>query len=521
MVGGGITGAGVALDLAHRGVDVAIVERADWGASTSSASSRLIHGGLRYLENFEFGLVRESCLERALLLRNAAGLVWPEQFAFPIRRGDRVGRMKMAAGLWLYTALSVPRALGLPKMLSAPRLARRLPSVGRESLLGAGSYLDGATDDARLTLAVVQTARQAGARALSRVEAIAIENGDAGVSIELRDLEEGETREARARAGVLAAGPFTDALRNRASLGSRWIQPTRGTHILVPRDRLPTDGAVIFPSHLDGRILFLIPWPRYTVIGTTDIDADPGQDVRATGAEVRYLLETANGLCPDAGLGPNDVVSTYAGLRPLIRAPEDDPSARSRGERIEREQSLYTIAGGKLTTWRAMAESLCARLTADLGIGESGSKSPTRSLRLHSAFESPVPRPRPMGSCTAEDPDEWALSRAWSRRYAALEPEVRRWCRASEHGMRAFDPETLLGEVGWAVENEDALEASDFLFRRTDLGLGPLDVARSAVPEILDTMAGKLDWSAERRTASEDAAIADLERIHAWKSDPP
>lgn len=520
VVGGGITGAGVALDLALRGVAVLLVEKGDWGSSTSSASSRLVHGGLRYLENYELGLVRESCLERALLLRNAAGLVWPEQFAFPIRRGDRVGRWKMAAGLWLYTALSIPRALGLPKMLSAQRLAGRIPSVARDALLGAGSYLDGATDDARLTLAVVQSARRAGARCLSRIEARSIENGTSGVSVQLDDLEGPNTHEVHARAGVLAAGPFTDGLRGRAGLDPSWIQATRGTHILVPRNRLPTDGAVIFPSHLDGRILFLIPWPRYTVIGTTDIDADPDHEVRATGAEVRYLLETANGLCPDAGLGPDDVVSTYAGLRPLIRAPEDNPSARSRGERIEREQSLYTIAGGKLTTWRGMAEGLCARLTADLGIGAQGAKSPTRNHRLHSALDDPVPRPQwsspPSGSVEADS----VLSTAWRRRYASLGPEVTAWCRGQEAGWEPLDPETRLGEVSWATNHEDALDAADFLFRRTDLALGPRDLAEAALDRVVDRMGSSLGWTTERGETSHSAALEEIARAHAWKSDP-
>src|SRR6185503_12324060 len=160
------------------------------------------------------------------------------------------------------------------------------------------------------------------------------------------------------RAVILAGGPFTDGLRERAGLGRGWIRPTRGSHVLVPRERLPTDGAVIFPSPLDGRVMFLIPWPRYTVIGTTDLDTDGESPVRATLAEVRYLLASANGLVPGAELGPADVVSTWAGLRPLLAANGDSPSARSREERVEREGSIYTIAGGKLTGFRSMAERL-------------------------------------------------------------------------------------------------------------------------------------------------------------------
>jgi len=192
VVGGGITGAGLALDLAARGVRVALVERDDWASATSSASSRLIHGGLRYLEQFEFGLVRDSCLERGLLLRNAAGLVWPERFVFPLHRGGPVGRLKLAAGLGLYTLVSVPRVLGLPRMHGRATVERWIPGVRSEGLRGGGSYLDGGTHDARLTLAVVLSALERGAIALSRVEALALESGTSGARVRLRDRLSGE-----------------------------------------------------------------------------------------------------------------------------------------------------------------------------------------------------------------------------------------------------------------------------------------------------------------------------------------
>src|SRR5262245_13418099 len=177
VIGGGITGAGLALDLVARGLRTALIERDDWASATSSASSRLIHGGLRYLEQFEFGLVRDSCLERGLMLQNAAGLVWPESFVFPVHRGDPTGRIKLAAGLALYTLVSVPRVLGLPHLHSPGEIARHVPGIRAAGLRGGGSYLDGATHDARLTLAVVLSAAARGALALSRVELLSLENG--------------------------------------------------------------------------------------------------------------------------------------------------------------------------------------------------------------------------------------------------------------------------------------------------------------------------------------------------------
>jgi glycerol-3-phosphate dehydrogenase len=519
IVGGGITGAGLALDLVTRGVRVALVEREDWASGTSSASSRLIHGGLRYLEQLEFGLVRDSCLERGLLLRNAAGLVWPERFVFPVLGGGPTGCLKLAAGLGLYTLVSVPRVLGMPQLHGPSAVARSLPAVQRAGLRGGGSYLDGATHDARLTLAVVLSAAARGAIALSRVEAVALENGAGGARVHLRDRLDGEERELTARAVVLAGGPFTDALRQRAGLAAGWIRPTRGTHILVPRERLPTDGAVIFPSPLDGRVMFLIPWPRYTVVGTTDLDADPSLPCQATREEVRYLLDSSNALAPAAALAESDVVSSWAGLRPLLAANGASPSARSREERVEREGSCYTIAGGKLTGFRSMAERLGARVARELGLGDAGARSPTRSLRLWAAFDRPVARP---GWSRLDESGHVQgvgdpVQVAWERRYAALGREVAETCERAPEGRTPLDAETLLGEVDWAVRHEDCLSACDFLLRRTDLGHGPLPTLEPVCARVLERMASLSGWSKGRTEAERSALREALASRHAWR----
>lgn len=525
VIGGGITGAGLALDLTLRGLRTALVERDDWAAATSSASSRLIHGGLRYLEHFELGLVRDSCLERGLLLENAAGLVWPENFVFPVHRGGPTSRLKLAAGLGLYSLLSVPRVLGLPRIHSRRAVARRVPGIRADGLVGGGSYLDGATHDARLTLAVVLSALAQGALALSRVEARAIENGKSGARVLLHDRLSGEERSLTPRAVILAGGPATDRLRALAGLPTGWIAPTRGTHVLVERQRLPTDGAVIFPSPVDGRVMFLIPWPRFTVIGTTDIDAASDAPVRATRQEVRYLLDSANGLVPAAELREADVVATWAGLRPLLAADEDSPSARSREERIEREGALYTIAGGKLTGFRSMAERLGARVASDLGRGDARRHSPTRSLRLRGAFERTPSRPAWSSLDEAGRPQ---LSRegvepAWQRRYAAFAPAVGEFCQRVEEGRSALDPETLLGEVDWAVRHEDCLAARDFFLRRTDLGYGlghgPRAVGEAVRERVLARLAAALSWSRAKLAAEREDLERALSAQHAWRDE--
>ncbi len=521
VVGGGITGAGIALDLALRGVRLLLVERGDWAGATSSASSRLVHGGLRYLEQFELGLVRESCLERALLLENAAGLVWPETFLFPVHRGDRVGRAKLGLGLALYQLLSVPRPLGVPGLLGPRRALELVPGLDAERLRGGGHYQDGATDDARLTLAVVASAARAGALVLSRFELRALEAGASGASLELQDVLRGTTSAVRTRAVVLAGGPFTEALRARAGLSGTWITPTRGSHVVVPRVRLPTDGAVIFPSRIDGRVMFLIPWPRYTILGTTDLDADPAAPVQATRAEVSYLLESANALVPHAELTPADVVSTWAGLRPLLAAAAA-PSERSREERIEREGPVYTIAGGKLTGFRSLAEKVSARLCEDLALGRRGRRSPTRTHALCGALAGTPARP--LWSRLDEDglPEgrDRPLVHAWSKRYAAHAPHVRAACDRLEGGNVPLDAETLVGEVDWAVGREDCLGLSDFLFRRTDLGYGPAKVLRAALPRVEERMAELLGWREAEKSRQRSELDADLGRIHAWRDEP-
>jgi glycerol-3-phosphate dehydrogenase len=536
IIGGGVTGVGIALDLSARGLRPLVVDRGDWGGATSSSSSRLIHGGLRYLETFEFSLVRDSCLERALLLRNAAGFVWPEEFHVPVMRGDRVGRAKIMAGLWLYTALATPRALGLPSARSAADLMRRIPGIDAGRLKGGGSYIDAATDDARLTLAVLETAKSLGAMALSRVEAVSVVDTDTGPVTRLRDMESGAEFELKAKAVVLAGGPSTDALRSIATFANgagtkteaAWTTPTRGSHIVLPRERLPTDGAVIFTSAVNGRIMFLIPWPDHTIVGTTDIDDEqanpsggkkPGRP-HATAEEVRYLLDSANALVPASKLTTEDVVSTWAGLRPLLAAPAGKgPSERSREERIERAGNIFTIAGGKLTGYRSAAEKVGNLVTTSLGMGRAGKVSPTRDLPLVGALGGPIPRPAwsrlAAGDTRVQALDPLAL--AWDSRYAAKGAQVRSFCAGLPGGTEPIDPRTLWGEVDWAVRHEDARGLTDFLFRRSDVGLNPKDVVQGLLGPLADRMGGILGWSDAERALQIQRAQTELDLRHRWR----
>ncbi|MEE8176251.1 MAG: FAD-dependent oxidoreductase, partial [Gemmatimonadota bacterium] len=309
VIGGGITGAAAARDAAARGFRTGLVEARDFGEGTSSRSSRLIHGGLRYLEQFEFDLVFEASRERRTLLRIAPHMVRPLEFLFPVYREGSVGRLKLDAGMWLYDALSLFRNIERHQMLSASDVLWREPGLAPEGLLGGARYFDAQVDDARLVLTTVRAAAKCGAAVANRLEVVRIlyEEGEAvGVRVQEKLAEPGEASEWDVRTHLVlnATGPWTDQTLTRAGREAPpLLRPTRGTHIHVRRDRIGHSRALIFESPLDGRIMFVLPWGDLTLIGTTDEEYEGApEDVRPTGEDVRYLLDSTNRLFPDARL---------------------------------------------------------------------------------------------------------------------------------------------------------------------------------------------------------------------------
>jgi glycerol-3-phosphate dehydrogenase len=466
VVGGGITGAGCAFDLAARGLRVALIERGDWASATSSASSRLIHGGLRYLEHGEVGLVRESLRERAWLLRAAPGLVEREPFVFALRRGDRLRPTTVFLGLCAYTALALPRPLSWPGLVSARALRQVVPGLDVERVAGGASYADARTHDGRLTIAVVRSAALRGATCVNRVALTGIERTELGVDARVEDRTSGASFVVAARAVVLAGGPFTEALRQRAGLAGRWLAPTRGSHVVVLRERLPITASIALLAPQDGRVMFLLRRERHTVIGTTDLDAKPDEPVRATRGEVRYLLDAANALVPTAALTEDDVIATWAGLRPLL-ASSAQASARSREECVTQEGPVWTIAGGKLTGFRSMAERLGVRVCASLGRGDAAARSPTRGLGL--------------------DVDSEAMD-----------------------GPTSLDDDTLRR----LVRTDDVHAPADVLWRRSDLGLDEPERVRRRIDDVARALRD-LTGSGDAERAEALAALAAQE---AWRS---
>ena len=359
VVGGGITGAGIARDAAMRGMSVAIVEKGEWASGTSSRSSRLIHGGIRYLEHGQIGMVRESVREREILLRIASHLVKPLQFTWPVYRGARLPRWKLRAGLALYDLLAGRGSMPRHRSLERAEVIASEPRLHDDGLLGGASYYDAATDDAALTLANVLSAVQHGAVAVSsaKSESITATSGRADGSIVSDQLAGDEVR-VSARCVVSATGPWQ-------------ARGTKGSHVVVPAERMGNRGAVTMISPDDGRVMFVLPADSGTIVGTTDIFTSESPDeVRASEAEVKYLLNSANRYFPDAALTASDVIETWSGIRPLAAAPQGKhPSSISREHTIARNSSgAIVVTGGKLTTYRSMAAEVVDEVERVLGI---------------------------------------------------------------------------------------------------------------------------------------------------------
>jgi glycerol-3-phosphate dehydrogenase len=363
IVGGGITGAGIARDAALRGLSVAVLEKSDFGSGTSSKSSKLIHGGLRYLEHGEIGLVFESVSERRVQTRVAPHLVRPLPFLVPIYQDTKPGLEIMNLGLWIYDSLALFRAPRMHKTVRGARAANALePCLRTDGLRGVIEYFDCATDDARLVLENIIDAQALGADCRNYTEVTSIERAASGrvVAVRIRDALTGAEDRIAGRAVVIAAGAWTDEVTRRFEIpiGRELLRRTKGVHVVIPHERLPLGRAITMISPVDGRVMFAIPWRERTVLGTTDTDfTGAADDVHADAADVDYLCASANGYFPHAQIRPDDVIATWAGLRPLIRA--EDGGAESDVSReheiFVRDDGLIIIAGGKLTTYRRMA----------------------------------------------------------------------------------------------------------------------------------------------------------------------
>ncbi len=491
VIGGGTTGGAVARDAVMRGCRVALVAQGDFGSGTSSRSTRLIHGGIRYLEYGEFKLVFDACSERRLMRKIAPRLARPLPFLYPLYRGQKPTPWKLRIGMVLYDALSLFRNVQNHRWLRPSEVQRREPLVAGRGLISAGRYYDAQVNDVRLTLTIAKSAHLHGAVVLNYVRVVELMKAERRiVGACVLDEISGREIEVRARVVVNATGVWADDILGLDEQGrDSIIRPTKGIHLLVPRARLQSQHAIIFPVPSDGRHIFLIPWGDFTLIGTTDTDyQDDLDNPAATLDDVEYLLAAVRHTFPGAQIGRDDVISTFAGLRPLVSAP-GDPSVLSREHVIlESGSGLVTIAGGKLTTHRLMGQQLTdlvqKRLAENFGVRaafECRTKEPLDGAQIERALAGDVP-----GEAGERLVDTYGADAAWVLAYAEENPNL---------GERIV-PELpyLIAEALYAVQHEMALTLCDLLIRRTHVIYeawgGGLEQARA----VAELMASRLGW---------------------------
>jgi len=504
VIGGGITGAGIARDAAMRGFTTALVDAGDFGHGTSSRSSCLVHGGLRYLEHGWLRLVFESSRERAILLRIAPHLVRPAPFVFPVHRGSRVGRFTLGAGLWLYDLLSLFRNVRRHHGLDRRQMARLEPSLRDQDLTGGAVYYDAQCDDARLTLATVRSAHRHHARVASYVAVTGFEKAAGRLrGAHLEDRLTGERITAHARVIVNATGPWSDAVRTLDDPAAKpLLRPTKGAHVAVPRHRIRHTEAFTLTSPLDGRVMFVLPWGDLSVIGTTDTDvSEVAEDPLADAADVAYLLRSANAFFPDARLTFADVVSAWAGLRPLLDVPGAASAAAVPREHrlLESSSGLVTIAGGKLTTYRSMAAQVVDRVARRLRAAD-GRPLPARGPTDREPLPGgEVPDLDLLTRDLCEEGLEAPVARALVLRYGTEAAGVANLARQDP----ALAAPLLAGQFILAAEvvhqarREMALTVEDVMARRTSLFRAHPTQAEEAAPAVAGLLTRELGWSDE------------------------
>ena len=525
VIGGGITGAGIALDAAVRGLRVALVEQADFGSGTSSRSTKLVHGGLRYLKQGEVKLVREVGRERAILYKNAPHLVEPVPMLLPIYRGGTYGYFASSIGLYLYDMLAGVIRKERRKMLSREQTLKQEPLLKANGLKGGGLYFEYRTDDARLTLELIKTAAARGASVINYTasERFLYEQGKV-CGIQVTDRLSDQTYHIRGRCIVNAAGPWVDEVRKQdGSLQGKRLFHTKGVHLVVDAKRLPIRQAAYFDTP-DGRMIFVIPRGDITYIGTTDTPYHEAlDDPRMTKEDRDYLLRAVQDMFPSAAITEQDVISHWAGIRPLIYEEGKGPSELSRKDEILISPTgLITIAGGKLTGYRKMAEKVVDRVTASLhkqsdtpypkcttdlitisgGELESASSyEEWKTIMVHKAEEHQIPA---------------AYMQKWIQTYgsnalviAANYVDLPDTNGSEEEGQRALRAELL-----YSITEEMTATAADYLRLRTGwMYVHPAEAMRNqdAVHSIMSEL---LEWDQGRRYREAEQVRSLFEALH-------
>ncbi len=504
IIGGGVTGCGIALDAATRGLKVALVEKKDFASGTSSKSTKLIHGGLRYLKQFDIGLVRETGQERSVLNKLAPHLALPEKMLLPITEKGTFGKFAASIGLWVYDFLAGVKGIDKRKMLSKSAALKKEPLLDGKNLQAAGFYAEYRTDDARLTIELAKKATKYGAVILNYTEVVDFLEDQQVYGIIVKDAFSGQQYEIKGEKIVSAAGPWVDELRKmNNSLKGKRLHLTKGVHIVVPREKLPLNHSVYFDVQ-DGRMIFAIPRGKATYIGTTDTDYKGSLDrIVATKNDRDYLLKAVNDAFPDIELIAEDIESNWAGLRPLIHEDGKSPSELSRKDEVfEAPNGLISIAGGKLTGYRKMAEKIVNLVCNQLKTEDQKTfkKSQTRKIAL---TELPFQTNKEVSDYIDKvstdfkqmniDPFyAWYLVTNYGKTcYQIIE-------QAEKGNLSNFEINLLIAEANYCLQNEMVNTLEDFFVRRTGRLYFNIESVKKYKNEVLAFFAEKLIWNQER-----------------------
>ena len=509
VIGGGITGCGILLDAAQRGLRVLLLEASDVAAGTSSRSSKLIHGGLRYLKQMQFRITRLACQERDRMLVLNPELVRPVRFLYPVIEDAELPGWVVDLGLWMYDRLT--RRKETHVHLLRDEMRSFAPQLRVECMTEGLAYGDAVADDAALTLAVAATGFACGGRVATRVEAEEPVVGSDGRirGVVFRDLETNAVHRASAHVVVNATGVWVDRTRERFGLEGRRTRPSRGSHLILPAGRLPLAGAVTVPSPDDGRPVFMIPHPEGVLVGTTDLYHEGSlDDPRPTRAEADYLLRALTTYFPAARISEGDVVAAFAGLRPILDTHAENPSEASREEDVWEERGMLSVAGGKLTTWRVTAEEAVDEALRYLPEERAERAAPCHTAGTPLVGLAPADLPERLRRASSAPPE---VAAALARRLRSLAWWAVRLARdGKELAPLADGSDLCAAEVRAHLAFGAVVRLEDLLLRRARIGVWQPRLARELAPRLRPLFEEELGWEAgrfERELESLPAAL--------------
>ncbi|MDW3869210.1 glycerol-3-phosphate dehydrogenase/oxidase [Staphylococcus saprophyticus] len=519
IIGGGITGAGIALDASERGMKVALVEMQDFAQGTSSRSTKLVHGGLRYLKQLQVGVVAETGRERAIVYENGPHVTTPERMLLPMHKGGSMGKFTTSIGLAMYDRLAGVKKAERKTMLNAKETLEKEPLVKKAGLKGGGSYVEYRTDDARLTIEVMKRAEEKGAKVINHTKSVhfTYDSNEKVNGIQVEDQISNETYPIKAKKVINASGPWVDEVRSGDyARNNKQLRLTKGVHIVIDQSKFPLGQAVYFDTEKDGRMIFAIPREGKAYVGTTDTFYDNNKTSPLANQEDRdYLIDAINYMFPDVNVADEDIESSWAGVRPLILEEGKDPSEISRKDEVwEGKSGLLTIAGGKLTGYRHMAleivDLLSKRLKSEFGL--KFDKCATKHLTISGGdvggsanFDKFIEQK--VEEAKSYQIDE-STARHFASKYGSNAEELFKIAQTAQYQETGL-PLDIYTELVYSIQNEMVYRPTDFFIRRTGKLYFKIDDVLNYKEQVIDVMAGLLRYTnIEKEAYTKELQIA-------------